>query len=77
MGFYTEQLSTKVPFGSIWRHRTSKKLFCIVGYCLIEKRTEPAILYTSIEPENLMSLPFCRPAAEFLGGHFEMVEVRS
>ena len=53
----------RAPKESRWLHLKSKGIYEVVGY---------AILYVRVD--NVLIVPWCRPADEFLDGRFQRVE---
>ena len=55
----------------LWKHKKTKHLYRIMGFCLIEKHMLPAVIY--VRDGELTQ--FVRPCDEFFDGRFEQVDV--
>lgn len=63
--------------GSAWRHKKTKAEYVVKALCLIEATHVPAIIYEGgvgyIDEYGRRWTTWCRPAAEFMDGRFELV----
>lgn len=66
-----------VEIGQTWRHVKTETDYTIVGFCLMEKTCQPAVLYTDGGLDSFGdAVVWVRDRGEFMDGRFQLEKIK-